>query len=258
MTTAAVRTIPEGDPTITPYLTVAGAVELIDFVKAVFGAEERFRGTGSAGGVHAEVWIGDSKLMIGGGGAWRGTPMPTGLHLYVPDADAVYRRALQAGATSLHEPTDQPYGDREAGVKDASGNHWYIATHQGPAYVPEGFRSLTPFLHPKGADRQIDFLKRAFAAEEVSVHRSPEGTVLHATIKIGNSVLEMGEAHGQFQPMPTMFFLQVDDVDAWYERAVAGGGVSHSPPADQPYGERVGCVTDAFGNMWYLATHIKN
>jgi uncharacterized glyoxalase superfamily protein PhnB len=258
MTTATVRAIPEGYHTITVYLTVPGAVELIDFVKAAFGAEERFRGTGGAGGVHCEVRIGDSMLMIGGGGAWRGTPMPTGLHLYVPDADAVYRRALQAGATSLREPTDQPYGDREAGVKDASGNYWYIATRQGPAHVPEGFHSLTPFLHPKGAGQQIDFLKRAFAAEEVSAYRSPEGIVHHAVVKIGDSVLEMGEAHGEFQPMPTMFYLHVEDVDAWYERAVAAGGTSISPPTDQPYGDRSGGVTDPYGNMWYMATHIRD
>jgi uncharacterized glyoxalase superfamily protein PhnB len=258
MTTTTVRAVPAGYHTITAYLTVPGAVELIDFVKAAFGAEERFRGTGGAGGVHCEVRIGDSMLMIGGGGAWRGTPMPTALHLYVPDADAVYRRALEAGGTSLREPTDQPYGDREAGIKDASGNFWYIATHQGPAHVPEGLRSLTVCLQPKGADQQIDFLKRAFAAEEVSMHRSPEGAVRHATFKIGDSVLELGEAHGEFQPMPTMFYLYVDDVDAWYGRAVRAGGTSLSALADQDYGDRTGAVTDPFGNIWYMATHIRD
>jgi PhnB protein len=258
MTTTTVRPIREGFHTVTPYLTVHGAEQLIDFVKQAFGAEETMRGTGSAGGVHAEVRIGDSMLMIGGGGAWRGTPQPTGLHLYVPDADAVYRRALQAGATSLSEPVDQPYGDREASVKDLSGNYWYIATHRGSAHIPEGLHSITPFLHPRGANQLIDFLKRAFEAEEIEVHRSPEGTVHHATLKIGDSVVEMGEAHGQFQPMPTLFFLHVDGVDTWYERAVRGGATSLSAPADQPYGDRVGAVADPFGNTWYIATHIRD
>ena len=63
--------------------------------------------------------------MIGGGGAWRGAPTPTGLHLYVPNADQVYRNALEVGAESLHAPVNQPYGDREASAKDLAGNHWY-------------------------------------------------------------------------------------------------------------------------------------
>ena len=86
--------------------------------------------------MHAEVLIGDSELMIGGGQTWGGAPTPTGLHLYVPDADRVYRDALAAGAESLHGPVDQPYGDREASVKDIAGNHWYIATHLATGHIP--------------------------------------------------------------------------------------------------------------------------
>ena len=101
-------------------------------MKQAFGGVEVFRTTGSAGGLHAEVTIGDSKLMIGGYESVE--EIPTALHLYVPDADAVYQRALEAGATSLEEPVDQFYGDREAGVKDPTGNVWWIATHKlGPA-----------------------------------------------------------------------------------------------------------------------------
>jgi PhnB protein len=69
--------------------------------------------------------------------------MPTALHVYVPDADSVYQRALEAGASSLEEPIDQFYGDREAGVRDPSGNVWWIATHKlGAAemYIPRGLR----------------------------------------------------------------------------------------------------------------------
>ena len=79
--------------------------------------------------MHAEVKIGDSRIMLAEAcGAW--TPMPTMIHLYVPDTDATYRSALEAGATSLQEPADQFYGDRSGGVKDAFGNHWWIATHK--------------------------------------------------------------------------------------------------------------------------------
>jgi PhnB protein len=98
-------------------------------VKQAFGATELMRTTGSAGGIHAEVRIGDSMVMIGGGGAWSGEAMPSAIYLYMDDVDAVYKRALQAGATSITEPEDQPYGDRMAGVKDTSGDVWYIATH---------------------------------------------------------------------------------------------------------------------------------
>src|SRR6185295_19390298 len=119
----------------------------------------------SAGGLHAEVMVGDSKLMIGG--YEKVEEKLTALHLYVPDADAVYQRALELGATSVEEPVDQFYGDREAGVKDPSGNVWWIATHKAGAagaYVRAGLRSVTPFLHPIGAPALIDFKKTAFKA----------------------------------------------------------------------------------------------
>lgn len=258
MTRTAVKPVREGFHTITPYLIVNEAAELIDFVKEAFGAEQLYRGTGSAGGIHAELKIGDSIVMMGGGGAWRGTPKPTGIHLYVKDADAVYERALQAGATSMYAPVDQVYGDREAGVKDLSGNHWYIATHKQTGHAPEGLRSVTPFLHPRGADRMIDFLKEAFGAEEDSRTQSPDGVIHHATVRIGDSMIEMGEAHGQWQPMATTFFMYVDDVDSLYQRALAAGAASQSVPADQPYGDRVAGVTDPFDNLWYIATHISD
>jgi PhnB protein len=126
----AVKPIREGFHTITPYLMVQEADHLVEFVKQAFGATELLRGTGSAGGLHSEVRIGDSMVMIGGGGAWRGEPMPAAIYLYMDEVDPVYKRALQAGATSIMEPVDQPYGDRLAGVKDPFGNVWYIATHK--------------------------------------------------------------------------------------------------------------------------------
>jgi PhnB protein len=243
----------EGIRTVIPYLAVRPAVELLAFVKRAFGAQELMSTTGSAGGVHAEVRIGDTQVMIGGGAAWDGVPTPTGLHLYVPDTDQEYRRALDAGAESLYGPVDQPYGDREAGVKDVAGNHWYIATHRTGGHVPEGWGTVTVFLHPRGALQLIDFMKRAFAAEELAVHRDPDGRIAHAVVRVGGSAIEMGEAHGEWGPMPSMFYVYVDDVDAWYERAVEAGATPMDAPGLQPYGERRAAVRDAFDNQWYLA-----
>ncbi|HEX9748794.1 MAG TPA: VOC family protein [Methylomirabilota bacterium] len=253
MTTATGKITGRTIESVTAYLAVRPAVELVEFVKRAFGAQELLRTAGSSGGLHAEVQIGDSRLMIGGGEAWGGTPTPTGLHLYVPDADQVYQRAIEAGATSLHAPVDQPYGDREASVRDLAGNHWYIATHQSGGHIPPGLGSVTPYLHPRGADRLIDFLERAFAAEEMQIERTPDRAIKHAKIRVGRSVIEMGEAHGEWGPMPTMFYLHVDDVDAWYRRALAAGATSMEAPALQPYGDRRAAVRDAFANQWYLA-----
>jgi uncharacterized glyoxalase superfamily protein PhnB len=244
--------------TVTPYLTVANVQEEIEFVTKVFGAEGKIYGLGSAGGYHSEYQIGDSMLMIGGGGEgakWKGSPNPGSLHLYVPDVDVVYERAMQAGANSLRAPANQEYGDRDAAIVDVGGNHWYIGTSQGAAYKPEGVTDLMPYLHPTGAPKMVSFLKQAFGAEEIFVYQSPDGIVHHAKIGIGDSIVEMGEAHGQWKPMPMVFMLYVDDVDAWYARAMkAEGVISMGAPADQAYGDRVGAIKDPFDNVWYIGT----
>jgi uncharacterized glyoxalase superfamily protein PhnB len=128
-TKRSVTPIPDGSHTITPYLVAEGIPKLIEFLKAAFGAQEEYRMPRPDGGIaHAEVKIGDSKLMMG-------SPMgdfkakPCSLYLYVEDVDAVYQRAIQAGGTSVREPSDQFYGDRSGGVIDPCGNYWGIATH---------------------------------------------------------------------------------------------------------------------------------
>jgi PhnB protein len=129
-TTTAARPTPEGYHSVTPYLMVIGADKLIEFTQGAFGAEELMRHSTPEGRViHAEVQIGDSRIMLTEAcGNW--SPMPSMIYLYVGDADTTYRAALEAGATSLQEPADQFYGDRSAAVKDACGNHWWIATHK--------------------------------------------------------------------------------------------------------------------------------
>ncbi|MEF3304121.1 VOC family protein [Paenibacillus sp. GYB003] len=114
--------------TATPYFQVKGADKLIDFMKAAFGAELLNRSNRDDGSVrHAEVLIGDTVVELSEAGD-RFAARPSTIHLFVADTDGCYRRALEAGATSLYEPADMPYGERSAGVEDPHGNHWYIAT----------------------------------------------------------------------------------------------------------------------------------
>lgn len=253
-----VNPIRKGFRTITPYLVVPDVPAEVEFLKQAFNAEGQVYGLGTRGGFHGEFKVGESMIMVGGGGRgseWKGTPLPAYIHLYVKDVDAIYENAVAAGATNLSPPADRPYGDRECGFRDPGGNQWFVATHQGETFVPAGLPNLMPSLLPIGAPRMIDFLKQAFGAEELSVHRSPDGAVRHATVRVGTSVIEMGEAHGQWQPMPSVFMMYVDDVDAWYERALrAEGATVKDAPKMQPYGARVGSIKDPFDNVWYIAS----
>lgn len=245
----------EGFTSVTPYLAVRRAAELIEFVKDVFGAAETFRVPGPSGGItHAEVRIGNSMLMVGGSPEMPYPETPAPLHCYVGKVDEAYQRALRAGAVSLHEPSDQDFGERGASVKDPFGNHWYLATPLAGQSIPEGLRSVTPCFHPHSSSQAIDFLKRAFDAEEIARHTDEAGAVRHATVKIGDAMIEMGDAHGPYQPMPSAVYLYVPDVDTIHRRAVEAGATVVRPPADQPYGERMSWVTDPFGVHWYIAS----
>ena len=123
---------PEGYPSISPYVMVQGGQRLIDFLAAAFGGIQLRRFDRSDGGVmHAEVRIDDSVIMLAEASeGWRAFPI--WLHLYVPDVDATYRRAIQAGGMSVQEP-QQKAGDpdRRGGVKDPAGNTWWIASQVG-------------------------------------------------------------------------------------------------------------------------------
>jgi PhnB protein len=127
--TSKVKPIPEGYHSLTPIVTVEGATKLIDFLKQVFEAteEEVYRGPNGQV-IHAELMIGDSIIMISDANP-QFPALPAMVNVYTEDVDAAYKRALALGAASLREPSNQFYGDRTAGVKDAHGNQWWIATH---------------------------------------------------------------------------------------------------------------------------------
>jgi uncharacterized glyoxalase superfamily protein PhnB len=120
--------------------------------------------------------------------------------------------------------------------------------------IPEGFHSINPYVIVNGAAKFIDFLKNAFGAEEQTRMDGPGGTVGHATVKIGDSLLMLSDASPQFPPTSTYFYLYVDDADAAFKRGVAAGATATMEPADQFYGDRRGDFTDDFGNRWSVAT----
>ncbi len=121
-------------------------------------------------------------------------------------------------------------------------------------YKPEGFHSVTPYLCVKGAARLLDFLKKAFGAEELVRFPRPDGSIAHACVKIGDSVVELGDVTEETPVMPSALHLYLPDVDEAYERAVKAGGTSLRKPEDKLHGERSGAVKDMCGNHWYLAT----
>lgn len=125
----AVKPIPEGYHSITPYLLVPDTGAQLDFIVNALGGSEVFSMHMPDGTLmHAETQLGDSKVMLGLS-MGEHQPLTAMLYFYVPDVDAVYKQALGAGGESIQEPKDQFYGDRTAAVQDPNGNQWYLATH---------------------------------------------------------------------------------------------------------------------------------
>jgi uncharacterized glyoxalase superfamily protein PhnB len=240
---------------ITPFICVPEGDKLIEFMKQTFGAEETGRKPHGSDGFVASVRIGDSDLLVMGDESLRGQESPAALHVYVKDSDATYRRALDAGAVTLGpgEPADRSYGERAAFVSDPFGNMWFIATRPGPEHVGPGLGHITPCLFASNARPVIDFLERAFGANVEGVHEQG-GHLMHAFVRIGGAMLEMAEALEELRPYG--FYLQTDDVDGLYHRAVAAGGVSILPPGDQAYGDRLAIIQDPAGNRWFAAKRI--
>jgi PhnB protein len=121
--------------------------------------------------------------------------------------------------------------------------------------VPEGYHTITPYLVVTGAQKYVDFLKRAFNAQELYTMRKPDGSIGHCEYRIGNSNVMVGESRGDWKPTTAALYLYLDDCDTVYQRAIEAGAISVQEPADQFYGDRSGGVKDFAGNMWWIATH---
>ena len=250
--------IRKGFRSITPYLILENADAFMNFLSAAFGGEEKFRMPGPGGKImHAEASIAGSMIEFADANA-EFPPMPTALHFYVAKVDEAYARALEAGAKSIAAPADHDYGERGASVVDPSGNHWYLASSLGPAPVPAGVPNLMIYLQPSDAGSLIDFMVKAIGAEVVDRFDDPNGRVAHAKLRLGDSLIEMSDAHGPYKPMPTTIHYYLADTDAAYKRATDAGAKSLREPKDEPYGDRNAAVTDPAGNRWFFATHIKD
>ena len=124
--------------------------------------------------------------------------------------------------------------------------------------IREGFHAVTPYIFAEGASRLIDFVVAAFGAQVTSREDRPDGTIMHAELRIDNSMVMVGESSDEFGPMPCSIYLYVTDCDAVYQRALENGGVSVFDIMDLPSGERYGGVKDPCGNIWWIATHVED
>jgi uncharacterized glyoxalase superfamily protein PhnB len=110
----------------------------------------------------------------------------------------------------------------------------------------------------QGAGKLIDFMKAAFGAQEIVRMLQPDGSIGHTEMRIGDSMVMLGEARDQWKAMPTTLYLYLENVDAVYARALAAGATPVSEPKNQFYGDRSGAVQDMCGNFWWMATHVED
>jgi len=132
--------------------------------------------------------------------------------------------------------------------------------------IPKGYYSVTPSLVVSGAAKAIEFYQRAFGAREISRFVGPDGSIMHAVVQIGNSMVMLGEemeGHGSRSPKTlggtaVSLFIYQDNVDAAWKRAVDAGAKVTMPLADQFWGDRGGTVEDPSGHQWWLVQHVKD
>ncbi len=132
--------------------------------------------------------------------------------------------------------------------------------------IPEGYHTLTPYLTVRDAARAIEFYKQAFGAQERGVMKGPDGKVMHAEIKIGDSIIMLADEFPEFGALSPQtsggagmgLHIYVEGVDAAFDRAVKAGAQVEMPVSDQFWGDRYGKLKDPFGHKWSIATHTKD
>jgi PhnB protein len=130
--------------------------------------------------------------------------------------------------------------------------------------IPQGYHTATPYLVVKDAQRALEYYKEAFGATGLKSMTAPDGRIMHAEFKIGDSMMMLSEEMGPCRsPLslggsPVSIFLYVEDVDSVYKQAVSAGAKADLPPQDMFWGDRFGRLTDPFGHDWALATHVED
>jgi len=276
----------------TPYLSIKGAAAAIEFYKKAFGATESARLVQPDGRIgYAEINISGARIMVSDefpeidfrspeslGGS------PILIHLDVEDVDAFGTRAIAAGAKIVRPIADQFYGARSGQFADPFGYTWIISTTKeelsaeemqrrmrenfpqqsgasaqesrvgAVSFIREGFHTVTPYLVISGAARWIEFAKQAFGAEERFRTGRPgaENVIMHAEVKIGDSMIELADANPQYPAMPVTLLLRVSDPDAVYNGALEAGATVFDRVTDHDYGSRAGTVVDPSGNRLHI------
>lgn len=131
------------------------------------------------------------------------------------------------------------------------------ATAKKPQTIPKGYHSVTPFIIVKGAVRFLDFMKEAFGAEEIARMPNEDGSLGHAEVRIGDSVIVTFDGKKDWPETPGFLRLYVEDCESVYRQAQKAGAVSITKPTDMPWGDRVCRVRDPFGNIWWIMTRIE-
>ena len=126
-----------------------------------------------------------------------------------------------------------------------------------PAYKPEGYTSVAPYLIVDGAEQTIDFLTNAFGAVELRRFPAPDGGIMHAEVRIDDTVLMLGDSGPGFPAVPAHVHVYVRDVGATYEKALAAGATSVRPPEQKGDDDKRGGVKDAGGTTWWIGTMMK-
>jgi PhnB protein len=124
--------------------------------------------------------------------------------------------------------------------------------------IPEGYYTVTPFVIVKGAAQFIDFMKAAFGATELTRMADDKGTISHAEVRIGDSVVMTFDSKPDWPPTPAFLRLYVPDCEAVYNQAIKSGAASTTKPTLMPWGDRVCRVHDPFGNLWWIMTHVED
>lgn len=283
--------------TASPRLTFKDAAKAIEFYKRAFGARETFRFEVGGGVAHAAIAIGDSSLFLAeewpDGGRFSAETLgnsPVWLTIRVGDVDAFAKTAISAGMKVKRPIQDQFYGHRDVLLGDPFGYTWNVytvteemsveemhrrmereAVESGTSeaesrdadrkgavpYIREGFHTVTPYILVGGAAKFIDFLVQAFGAQERGRVPVPGGKIMHAEVKLGDSMIEMSDGNEQYEPSPVTIHLTVPDAEEAYRKARRAGAISLYEPRMQFYGEYEAGVRDPFGNEWYITPPTK-